>query len=757
MKLPEMQYSSGGQKKTISRFGGLNRRIEAAEGELISSSNLSAAAYPALCPREARAEYGSWSSPTDAFEWNGHVVVIDGGNALYDGKIIGNVTPGQKQFAVVNTKLIIWPDKVYIDLDDNSFNRMDESVTAPGADVSVYTANSITLGVENVAATKSEEFTTINVINYGSDGTMYRNNSYAYAFTYTGLKWENGAWIETGGSQINISAEWKGKYIKLRASDVDGLYNLNTHEYSNFSFSGTTWTTEIKEYSTDMDGTCALVTDVKMNFEGSASETIYTWTVEFQVVDATEDSPSLSGRFSAGDWVSFEGLPGTTPGQEFRISAIDDDTRTLSFPEGSFTILGQYYYRLTEAQDEEWNLLTGVMPSYNLIYGVKLPPLPAGSVLYCDTQPSNTSTVTAWNVETGEITEKTSETLGSSSVPHESFTFTQGTGIVNWPLTVNRKTPDMDFICSHNNRLYGVSNDVSGLTDETTAEKKYKSRVIYVSELGEPMRFTTFEGVDTDSYQAAEASNGDFTACCSYGDYVLFFKEHKVVKFYGYYPSQMGYTYDDIEGVKAGCHRSLVIVNETLYYMGRSGLCAYTGTVPGIVSYKLDREYEDVICASDGWKILMSGKSGNASELLSYYPELGIWLREDDTTATALTQTAEGILIVAGRRIYKDRDGAAKVEWSAELHPFTEGTFKRKKWKYVRLRAEFEAGASLRLLVKIGDGEHEKWLEAEKTGWQTITVPLPLMRTDRMSIRLEGKGKCIVRDIEREYQMGSEL
>ena len=76
--------------------------------------------------------------------------------------------------------------------------------------------------------------------------------------------------------------------------------------------------------------------------------------------------------------------------------------------------------------------------------------------------------------------------------------------------------------------------------------------------------------MDTDSYQVGEASNGDFTAAVSYGDHVLFFKEHKVVKFYGDYPSAMNFTYDDIEGVKAGCEKSLVIANEVLYYMGRA-------------------------------------------------------------------------------------------------------------------------------------------------------------------------------------------
>ena len=37
---------------------------------------------------------------------------------MYDGQVVGQVTAGEKQFAVVNTKMVIWPDKVYLDMTD---------------------------------------------------------------------------------------------------------------------------------------------------------------------------------------------------------------------------------------------------------------------------------------------------------------------------------------------------------------------------------------------------------------------------------------------------------------------------------------------------------------------------------------------------------------------------------------------------------------------------------------------------------------
>jgi hypothetical protein len=262
--------------------------------------------------------------------------------------------------------------------------------------------------------------------------------------------------------------------------------------------------------------------------------------------------------------------------------------------------------------------------------------------------------------------------------------------------------------------------------------------------------------VDTDSYQVAEASNSDFTACISYGDLVLFFKEHEVLKFYGDYPSNMGYTYDDIEGVKKGCHKSMVIANEVLYYMGRAGMCAYTGSVPQIISYKLDREYEDVVCGTDGKKLLMCGRYGDEREVLSYNIAEGIWLKEDNAEIKAMALLDGRLHMLAGNKELADGEGDEKVKWSAEFHPFTEETFERKRYKYIRVRAELEAGTVIRVCAKIGDGEYETWHTAENSGWQTITVPMPLMRVDRVSLKIEGEGKAIVRDIQRLYQKGSE-
>lgn len=777
MKLPNMKYGSGDIRKTLSVFGGLNRKIGAGDGELIDGENLGASAFPALSPRAGRGVYNSYTSPTDIFEWDGHVVIVDGFDLLLDGKVIGNVSAGKKQFAVVNTQLVVWPDKVYYDFEDGTYHRMDASVTSDSADPSAYTSNTLTLGESGVLAQGAERITKID---YNTNTSS--NDFYIYAKSYTSLTWTEGAWVGEGEAETEIASGWTGKFIKLRKNDVAGVYNLNYRsDEVVWQYGQGTTTQPIKEYGEDMDEVCAEIVSVNVYTESPAPEAVYVYTVNFRIIEADYVETPLDQVFEAGDWVTLNGVPSTAPSKQYKVTAVDGETRTLTFEGEPFKVLGDYYYRL-ESDMEAFRLrsfitLTAgryengqVYPPTYYARGYIVPALPKGSVLFSsfaiphDNSDPYSLPLTVWNGRTGTVStlEPTElakgvyyEGMNFPAAAGIELTFTQGTGIMDWAVAAQKGAPGMDYICAHNNRLYGVSNSANVLNEDGTVNENYTTRIIYVSELGVPHHFNTFTGTDADSYQVAEASNGDFTGCISYGDHVLFFKEHKVIKFYGDYPSAMGFTYDDIEGVKEGCEKSMVIANEVLYYMGRAGFCAYTGSVPSIISYKLDREYDRVVCGTDGKKVMLCGTDGEKHELLSYNIAEGIWLREDESDIKAMALVGGKLHMIRGRQVLID-GGEEKVRWWAEFHPFTEETFERKRWKYIRVRAELEAGALIKVTAKIGDGEYETQLTAQNSGWQTITVPLPLNRTDRMSLRIEGEGKAIVREIERQYQRGSD-
>lgn len=115
-------------KKQIVSFRGINYSDAYQDGDLAESLNISTRRFPFLTTRRARQKMDAYSN-VSALSARGSLVVVQGTDLIYDGKVVGQVTAGEKQFAVVNTKLVIWPDKVYLDL-------MTETVKPMGAKAS---------------------------------------------------------------------------------------------------------------------------------------------------------------------------------------------------------------------------------------------------------------------------------------------------------------------------------------------------------------------------------------------------------------------------------------------------------------------------------------------------------------------------------------------------------------------------------------------------------------------------------------------
>ena len=114
MNLPYMTAATGKNRKQIIAFAGLNYGQGAGDGELAESWGLSSARFPCLSQRDGRKTAGTYTSPTGLYA-RGKLCVVDGTDFLYDGKVVGHVTAGEKQFATINTKIVIFPDKVYYD------------------------------------------------------------------------------------------------------------------------------------------------------------------------------------------------------------------------------------------------------------------------------------------------------------------------------------------------------------------------------------------------------------------------------------------------------------------------------------------------------------------------------------------------------------------------------------------------------------------------------------------------------------------
>lgn len=508
--LPFLNGTNRKTGKQVVEFRGINYSDQTRDGDLRDSLNLSARRYPYLTTRRSRQKQDGYTGCT-ALTARGKLVAVQGTDLLYDGKKVGTVTAGEKQFAVVNTKMVIWPDKVYLDLTSQTVKPLSAKMSG------------------------------------------------------TGMK------------------------VTTKGFTVTGWGDLTEH-------------------------------------------------------------------FKVGDGITISG---------------------------------------------------------------------------CTVKKENNKDVTIKGITATEVTVIENELVAATE-----------TGTI----TLERRVPDMDFICESENRLWGCSND---------------AQTIYASVLGDPSNFFVYDATATDGYAVAVGTEGEFTGCCKLSSSVLFWKEAKLHKVLGSYPAEYSmYTYD-IEGLQKGCHKSLQIINEVLYYMGLHGVYAYSGGIPSLMSANFgDRVLTDAVAGNDGDSYYLSVRDGEARHLMVYETKAGLWVREDDTQALDFTRMGKDLyLLDSGGEVWLMDSGQEDTgqEWMAQFTPFYETIQGRKRYTKLLMRLELPKGSWMKAEVRFDTGA---WREAGKLlGREQDSIPLqiPINRCDRFELRLSGCGPCAVLAMLLEYQVGSDV
>ncbi|MBR0536008.1 MAG: hypothetical protein IIX14_06500 [Clostridia bacterium] len=334
---------------------------------------------------------------------------------------------------------------------------------------------------------------------------------------------------------------------------------------------------------------------------------------------------------------------------------------------------------------------------------------------------------------------------------------------INTHFCVSRIVPDMDFVCESGNRLWGCSS---------------KTNEIFASKLGDPTNFYTYMGISTDSYTASVGSDGDFTGVISYRGYILFFKENCVHKIYGSNPPYT-ITSSYIRGVQKGSHRSLLCLNETLYYKSPKGICSFEGGVPVEVSADLGSGYyTDAVAGALNNKYYICMTNVNSQrELFVYDEEYALWHREGLLDVKAFANNNMNLYFIAeidgerrlglidGENRYGNFTGAlmgyhteSDCEWLLETGLWGLELPENKYYTNIRIRAIGEKGASLKVYIQYNsDG---RWLQQlvtpiEKTG--SVNLPFITPRCDHLKLRIQGKGSVRIISISRNVESGSEI
>lgn len=326
-----------------------------------------------------------------------------------------------------------------------------------------------------------------------------------------------------------------------------------------------------------------------------------------------------------------------------------------------------------------------------------------------------------------------------------SDSFTAGNSTAQ--VTVRRRVPDLSLICAANNRIWGC--------DDTS---------IYACFLGDPLTWYNYDGLSTDAYAVAVGTDGPFTGCCAYGSNVLFFKENVLHKVIGLYPAEYQvYTYT-VPGVQQGSHKSMQVINEVLYYKGVDGVYAYTGSTPYLLSANFGtRRYGSAAAGANGKLYYISMKENGPDGpwgLWVYDQDRGVWLQEDDTHVLSFASLDGDMLYLSeDHKVYRPEsgDGAERIRWQAELYPMDETYQNRKGYSKLSMRYEMEPGAWMQVEVREDGGPYRQLCRVHGEGGTTRTVQMTPGRCDAFQIRLTGEGRCAVKSLVREFDMGSEI
>ena len=325
-------------------------------------------------------------------------------------------------------------------------------------------------------------------------------------------------------------------------------------------------------------------------------------------------------------------------------------------------------------------------------------------------------------------------------------------------ITISRQMPIMDFIVESNNRLWGCRYGANNEGDVVNE--------IYASKQGDFKNWTCFMNLSTDSYSVSCGSDGPFTGAITHLGYPLFFKENCVHKVYGDYPANFRLQNTACRGVQRGSHKSLAIVNETLYYKSLNAVCAYDGSLPVEMSTALGEiRYSDAVACAHGNKYYIDMKTADgAYHLFVYDTAKGMWHKEDnihvDTFCSflgeiyAIDHPTKHIVTMLGSGTQDNEN----VPWMVETGLVGMSLPDMKYISRLLIRMALEVGANVKVSIQYDSmGDWEQVCQMTVTSLRSFAVPIRPRRCDHFRIRIEGVGSGRIYSITRTIEQGSDV
>lgn len=329
--------------------------------------------------------------------------------------------------------------------------------------------------------------------------------------------------------------------------------------------------------------------------------------------------------------------------------------------------------------------------------------------------------------------------------------------LIGATVTVTRALPEMDYLCESENRLWGCKYGV--VNGQTVNE-------IYASVLGDFRNWRRQMGISTDSYAATVGTDGRFTGAVTYQGYPLFFKETNMHKVYGNEPSNFRIETHACRGVQDGSWRSLQIVNELLFYKGRTDVLVYDGSDPRGISDHLGEEtYRQAVAGAYKHLYYISMMDAtNNHHLFVYDTRLRMWWREDNTRAMMFAQVDDELYYIDEMRgeircmFTQQGQAEGAVEWEAVTGIIG---YEQKDHKYIsrfNIRTLIPAEGELSVFFRYDSSTD--WLAAGTiTGAgkvKSAMLPVRPRRCDHFEMKLTGTNDVRIFSIAKVLEVGSD-
>ena len=329
-------------------------------------------------------------------------------------------------------------------------------------------------------------------------------------------------------------------------------------------------------------------------------------------------------------------------------------------------------------------------------------------------------------------------------------------------LTVSRSVPSMDFLTEYQNRVWGCSS---------------ANHEVYCCKLGDPYNWNVYDGLSTDSYAATIGSDGDFTGAVTYGNYVLFFKADKVHYIQGDRPSNFVIGEKALRGVEKGSEKSLIIVDEILYYKSPEGVVAYTGSYPDNLYEPFgDIRYKNAVGGGTRSKyyISMQREDDSSWHTFCYDTKKGLWYKEDDLHVTYFAAWNNELFYMDSDNnfgsifgttgndssiiVQNQTEMEGPVDWYVETGNIGLDLPDEKTVSRILIRMSVDTDTEVSVLVQYdSSGIWTGARTVHTNSLNSFTIPIIPARCDHMKIRIQGTGDCKIYSISKEIENGSEL